>query len=71
MTEKSYGGNNGVREHTNKPVTKVKVNSNKNMKIKSAKKLSELESSENKFSDSTNSLKGFAYYKKQEKYPLK
>ncbi len=40
MTEKSYGGNNGVREHTNKPVTKVKANSNKDIKIKSAKKSS-------------------------------
>jgi methionyl aminopeptidase len=53
MTEKSYGGNNGVREHTNKPVTKLKDNSNKLIQTKQKKspvksennsKLNELES---------------------------
>jgi len=53
MTEKSYGGNNGVREHTNKPITKLKENPNIKMEKyttksqktnKSDKGLSEIES---------------------------
>lgn len=82
MTEKSYGGNNGVREHvggktgknkdSSKHVDKKTIN-NKSKKTtetssssstKDTNNLNELESSENKFSDSPNPFEGFEDYKK-------
>jgi methionyl aminopeptidase len=83
MTEKSYGGNNGIREHINKKPIKSKKNSKlTNTKSKHAANLkssfknnhlnlSEEEYSENKFSDSPNPFEGFEDYKKAGEISIK
>lgn len=59
MTEKSYGGNNGVREHTNKKPIKIKENS-KNIVNSKAKSIS--------INKSTNASQNNSKLNEQESY---